>query len=189
MYPFVRLFKDSLLARRAGPLDVLGTHVSHHVCWPWDLDLWAELNNGRTLTIFDLGRIPLAIRTGLVAVMKREGWGLAIAGTAVRYRRRVRAFDRVTMRSRLIGWDRRFMYIEQGMFRPDGECTSHAVFRTAVTDANGIVSPNRVCATMGVAETSPPLPEWVEVWLAAEDTRPWPPMRDTEEDGPNLAAQ
>ncbi|WP_375257000.1 acyl-CoA thioesterase [Citreimonas sp.] len=189
MYPFVRLFKDGLLARRAGPLDVLGTHVSHHICWPWDLDMWAELNNGRTLTIFDLGRIPLAIRTGLVAVMKRERWGLAIAGTAVRYRRRVRAFDRVVMRSRLIAWDRRFMYIEQAMFRPDGECTGHAVFRSAVTDAKGIVAPERVCAALGIDAASPPLPGWVEAWLAAEDQRPWPPMQEVADTRTGLAAQ
>ena len=52
--------------RRLPPLPVLGTHVSHHRCWPWDLDPWVELNNGRTLTLYDLGRIPMAQRTGLI---------------------------------------------------------------------------------------------------------------------------
>jgi hypothetical protein len=151
--------------------------------------MWAELNNGRTLTIFDLGRIPLAIRTGLVTVMRRERWGLTIAGSVVRYRRRVRMFERLSMRSRMIGWDRRFIYLEQAMFRGDGECTSHAVYRSAVTDANGIVAPARVCAALGIEDASPALPDWVEMWLKAEDARPWPPMTDTDDIADTLAAQ
>jgi acyl-CoA thioesterase FadM len=179
MYPFFRLIKESAIARRQPPLSLMGAHLSRHICWPWDLDLWAELNNGRTLTLYDLGRIPLAIRTGLVAVLRREGWGLTVAGTVVRYRRRVRMFDRFTIRSRVIGWDARFVYIEQGMFRPDGTCTSHAVFRTAVTDADGIVGPARILSALGSPDVpSPPLPDWIETWTRAEDARPWPPMQE-----------
>ena len=79
-----------------------GTHVSHHYCLPWDIDLWRELNNGRTLTLYDLGRIPLAGRVGLIKVLRRERWGLTMAGASVRYRRRIRVFDRIEMRSRLV---------------------------------------------------------------------------------------
>ncbi|TDA89988.1 thioesterase family protein, partial [Halomonas marinisediminis] len=100
--------------------------------------LFLELNNGRTLTLFDLGRIPLGQRAGLLALLKRERWGLTVAGSVVRYRRRVRMFDRIEMRSRLIGWDARFTYIEQIML-VRGVVTSQAVLRTAVTDAKGIV--------------------------------------------------
>lgn len=46
-----------------------------------------ELNNGRTLTLYDLGRVPLGIRTGLAATVQRMGWGMAIAGNSTRYRK------------------------------------------------------------------------------------------------------
>ncbi len=183
MYPFLRLFKDVHRARRQPALDLFATHHSRHICWPWDLDMWRELNNGRTLSIYDLGRIPLAIRTGLVPALAREGWGLTVAGSVLRYRRRVRGFDKLQMRSRLIGWDARFMYLEQAMFRPSGDCTSHAIFRTAVTDRNGIVAPERVLAALDRAGTvSPALPDWVQAWIASEDQRPWPPMQDCDPD-------
>ena len=65
------------------------THVSYHRCWPWDIDLWMELNNGRTLTFYDLGRIPLARRTGLVELLRKQRWGLTMAGASVRYRARI----------------------------------------------------------------------------------------------------
>lgn len=177
MYPFFRLLKDTRRAKGQPRLGLFDTHVSHHRCLPWDLDPWNELNNGRTLTIYDLGRIPFAVRTGLVDVLKEERWGLTVAGSVVRYRRRVRMFDRIEIRSRFLGWDRRFSYIDQSMWRPDGDCSSHAVFRTACTDRNGIVAPERVMQAMRHAEPSPALPDWVQAWSAAEDMRPWPPVQ------------
>ena len=180
MYPYLRLAAGHLKARRQPPLPILGEHVSHHRCLPWDLDPWMELNNGRTLTLYDLGRIPLAVRTGLVTVLRAQGWGLTVAGSVVRYRRRIRLLDRFEARARMLGWDRRFLYIDQSLWRPDGECANHAIFRTAVTGPGGIVPPDRVLAAMGQEGLDPPaLPDWVTAWIAAEDARPWPPQRAT----------
>lgn len=175
MYPFLRLIKEFRVHRKAPPLPLTGTHVSHHICWPWDLDLWAELNNGRTLTLYDLGRLPLAKRVGLLDVLKREGWGLTMAGVSVRYRRRVRMFDRIEMKSRCVGWDDKFIYLDQSMWK-GGECTSQALYRSAVTDRKGIVPPARLMDAMGLEEGGPELPHWVQAWIAAEATRPWPPQ-------------
>ena len=58
MYPFLRLGWHLWRARQAWALPWQGTHVSAHRIWPWDLDPFGELNNGRTLTMFDLGRCP-----------------------------------------------------------------------------------------------------------------------------------
>lgn len=176
MYPFVRLIWQVRQARRQAPLPALGTHRSSHVCWPWDLDPWVELNNGRTLTLYDLGRIPLGERTGLHAALKKMGWGMTVAGNTVRYRRRVKAFDRIEMVSRCIGWDDRFLYVEQSMWKGD-DCTSQQIVRGAVTSATGIVAPSRLIAAMGQPMDRPPLPGWIATWIAAEGQRPWPPNR------------
>lgn len=183
MYPFVRLIKEYWKFRKAPDLPLFGEHVSHHVCWPQDIDFWMELNNGRTLTLYDLGRIPLARRTGLLKVLRKNGWGLTVAGSSVRYRRRVRPFQRVEMRSRLAGVDGRFCYVEQSMWRA-GECTSHALYRMAVTDAKGIVAAPKVLAAMGHTNIIPALPAWIAAWCDAETARPWPPMQEpVETDG------
>lgn len=179
MYPIIRFAHQVLKYRNAPPLAPGEEHVSQHICWPWDLDPWMELNNGRTLTIFDLGRIPLAQRSGLIGMLRREGWGLTIAGSVVRYRRRVQMFDKVVMRSRLLSWDQRFVYIEQSMWKSNGDCANHAVYRSAVTDGNGIVTTDRVTAALGIPNDPLPMPEWVSDWIAAENKRPWPPMQDS----------
>ena len=70
MYPVIRMAKEFWVNRRAPTLTFGEFHVSHHRCWPWDLDLWLELNNGRALTLYDLGRLVLFKRTGLLSLLK-----------------------------------------------------------------------------------------------------------------------
>ncbi|MFZ0098071.1 MAG: acyl-CoA thioesterase [Gemmobacter sp.] len=174
MYPYLRLVKEVFKARRAPPLGILDTHESTHICWPWDIDPWMELNNGRTLTLFDLGRLPLGIRAGLHTVLRQNGWGLAVAGNSTRYRRRVTTFQKVTMRSRCVGWDARFIYMDQTMWR-NGECTTQMLVRVAITSKEGIVAPAHVVGAMGQDTQSPALPDWIEAWVDADHQRPWPP--------------
>ncbi len=83
--------------------------------------------------MMDLGRIPLVNRVGLTRAMRQNKWGMTVAGSSVRYRRRIRGFDRVEQRSRILGWDRRFFYIEQSMWSADGVCANNGLFRMAVT--------------------------------------------------------
>ena len=174
MYPLLRFAKEVVKFRNAPRLGPLDAHVSTHMCWPWDLDPWWELNNGRTLTLFDLGRIPLAIRTGLIPVMREKGWGITVAGNSTRYRRRVRVFHRFTMISRLVGWDERFVYMDQSMWRGT-ECCNQVLIRSAITSEAGIVPPAQVLEALGHPGESPALPDWVQAWIAADAVRPWPP--------------
>lgn len=178
MYPYFRMFKELLKFRKAPRLDLFETHVSTHRIWPFDLDPWMELNNGRTLTLYDLGRIPLASRMGFRKLMAEKGWGLTVAGNTTRYRRRVKLFDKVTMKTRLLGWDERFLYMEQSMWRGD-DCTSHMLIRSALVQASrnrpGIVPPSELAMAFGFPPESPELPQWVEAWAESESRRPWPP--------------
>lgn len=182
MYPFLRLGWQLWTHRKTRYKALTDVHVSRHICWPWDLDPWVELNNGRTLTLYDLGRAPFGKAAGLADAVAAEGWGLTVAGSSARYRRRIRAFDRITMRSRLVGWDARFLYIEQAMW-VRGDCASHVLIRTAVVGPSGIVAPQRLAEKMGHSGVEMPLPDWVEAWARAETQRPWPPMPDVVPEG------
>lgn len=174
MYPIVRLAKEMFVYRAEPDLPVLGSHVSHHRCWPQDIDLYLEMNNGRILTILDLGRTGLAKRTGLIRALQRNRWGMTMAGASVRYRRRIRPFVRFKVASRCVGWDDKFFYLDQSIWIGD-ECAAHALFRSAVTDKSGIVKPGTLFRDINFEGERPTLPDWVQRWIEADADRPWPP--------------
>jgi hypothetical protein len=41
MYPVVRMAREAPNARLLPPLGLFEAHGSHHLCWPWDLDVGA----------------------------------------------------------------------------------------------------------------------------------------------------
>jgi len=177
MYPIIRVIKETLRAKFMAPLEALEAHVSHHRCWPQDLDVFMEMNNGRILSILDIGRTGLAQRVGLINALKDNRWGMTMAGNSVRYRKRIRPFVKFRVVSRAVGWDDKFFYLEHSLWIGD-ECAVQALFRSAVTDQNGIVNPTRVFAHIGHDGVSPSMPAWVRAWIDADNTRPWPPEFD-----------
>lgn len=179
MYPFLRLAKEFRKFRTAPALPLDGIHVSQHRCWPQDIDIFLEMNNGRVLTLLDLGRVVLARRVGLLKALKTNRWGMTMAGVSVRYRRRITTFQAFEMRSRALGWDDRFIYLDQSMWRGE-TCCYQALYRSAITGRDGIVPPAEVARAVGHDGPSPELPAWVTNWIDAEATRPWPPTQEPE---------
>jgi len=174
MYPVIRLVKELVKFRRAPKLGLDEIHVSTHMCWPIDIDMFGELNNGRTLTLFDLGRLVMGHRVGLLRVVKKNKWGMTMAGASVRYRHRVRMFQKFTMQTRAIGRDDKFLYLRQTMWS-GGKATSSVLYRMAVTDKNGIVPTQKVADALGCPHWDPKMPDWVYHWIKAEGNRTWPP--------------
>ena len=177
MYPFVRLALVSRAAKRRDPLPIDGVGTLRLTCWPWDLDMFVEMNNGRVLTLYDLGRFDHAHRIGLIALLKPNRWGFAVGGASVRYRRRVRGFDRLDLKTHCLGRDARWFYMHQVMERR-GEAVSSGLIRVCCTDRSGIGPTDRVAGALGAPDWRPVLPGWVQAWIVAEDARAWPPVID-----------
>lgn len=174
MYPLLRLALHRRQARRMSRLPPFGQHVITTRVMPWDIDPFWELNNGRTITLYDLGRLSLYERLGLGPLVAPHGLRPTVAGAVVRYRQRIRAFDRLVMPSRILGWDARFFYLDHSLWR-DGQCCNQLIVRMAFTEGRGITPPARVVEIARWGVPSPALPAWIEAWSEAEAQRPWPP--------------
>ena len=179
MYPFLRLtktiVKSSLDLKDGNTLSLIDTAEYHFKARLNDIDNFLEMNNGRIFTLFDLGRTDFAIRTGLGKKLIQNRWGLVVAGSTIQYRKRIRAFDKVTMKTRISAIDERWFYIEQTMW-VKGKCTCHALLRTAVTDfKSGKALPTEpVLNSLGYTGINLPPDEWVQSWVNADKLRPYP---------------
>lgn len=175
MYPFFRLGWTLFSARKMPPMNPLDMHVSQHRCRLVDCDIFGEMNNGRILTLYEMGRFQAAVRMGLWALLKKRRWGLTVAGTSIRYRKRITPFEKYETRTRIATWDERFVYIEQGMFKKDGTCASHVLFRTAVVSKGRSVPTDELIEALNITDPRPAPAQWVTNWIDAEATRIWPP--------------
>lgn len=179
MYPFLRFGKtivqSSFKKIKGQSLTVHDVSEITMLSNPSDIDNFLEMNNGRILTLFDLGRMDFAIRTGLGKKLLQKRWGLVVAGSSIQYRKRVRLCDKVTIKTRLLGVDQRWIYIEQTMW-VKGKATSHALLRTGVTNimTGKVIETEKVFQAMGVSLDEFELPEWVRAWAEADKLRPFP---------------
>lgn len=176
MYPLLRL-GHLIATTRNDPEMKFGDTVERKMtCYPWDCDVFFEMNNGRVFTLYDLGRFDYGARIGLMKVLKKQGWGLVVGGSTIRYRKRIGPMQRFTMTTKLITRDERWFYFLQGMWRGE-ECCSSALMRTAVTEKGRIVETSRVAEIFDAHDWKPEPPEWVARWIEADAQRDWPPLR------------
>jgi acyl-CoA thioesterase FadM len=174
MYPLVRLFASSFRAALSKTIGMDAVCETTFRCMPWDIDIFLEMNNGRILTLYDLGRFDLSIRTGLVKVLKKKRWGLVVAGSTVRYRRRIKMFDKVSMRTKVVGFEGRWIYVEQSMW-VKGQAASSVLLRVGVTGKGKAIQSDKVLEAMGIPNWKPEPSGWVKSWISSEEHRPWPP--------------
>ena len=178
MYPYFRALYFMAKARKMPELGIYDMHVSTHRAWPWDTDLFGELNHGRILTLLELDRWAATVRIGVMKHVIKERLMFPVAGISVRYRKRIPTWTKYRVQTRFIGFDERFTYAEQSMWQGD-TCMNQLLLRAAIKDKNGTMSPGEFLERTGYDTNRPPLPEWAQNWIDAEATRPWPPT-----DGP-----
>lgn len=139
-----------------------------------DLDTSLHMNNGRYLTLMDLGRLDLMVRSGLVQTALKKKWTPIASTIAIRFKREIRFFGKFRMDSRIIGWDDTQVLIEQTTFiesgRHRGQIASHALFKGGLYERHNkrFVPVDELMAAIGVDAPSPPLSVEAEAFLTAD---------------------
>jgi acyl-CoA thioesterase FadM len=164
---WVRALKVWLASLFRAPLGITDESRITLRVWPNDLDVNVHMNNGRYLTIMDLGRLDMILRSGLARLVARRRLAPVLAGAQVRFRRSLGAFEQFTLRTQVLGWDAKWFFIEH-RFERRGELVCLAVVRGAFLERGAAVSPAELVGFLGHDGASPPLPHWIADWQAVE---------------------
>lgn len=170
MYPYIRALKVLVKAKYGSRLKLTETSRINLRVMISDVDLYPELNNGRHLTMMDLGRYDYGMRLGLFAILKRKKWGLMVAGNFTRYRRRLMIFQRYSLETELVGYDDKWFYFYQRTVRRN-IIHSAALVRTAIVSSKGIVNAELVAKELGISY-HPFIPKWIEDWITLNEISP-----------------
>jgi acyl-CoA thioesterase FadM len=156
---YIRLLKVLalwLLKPRIGLYDEASVRLR---TWPFDLDLNGHMNNGRYLTLMDLGRISYMLRTGMLIPLLKRRWFPVLAAAQIRFRRSLLPFQAFELKTRLVAWDDKWCYMEQ-RFEVDGHVMAIGYVQALFRSRKGNVPSTELLALIGKqGEVSPPIPE------------------------------
>lgn len=151
LLPFVRrasLFTPSRLAFRV---------------WPTDCDLNFHMNNGRYLTLMDLGRVHLLAQMGLLAIVLARRWTPVLSAAEINYIRPLAPFRKFTLVTRLLTWDEKYFYIEQ-RFEACGRLVAIGMVKGVFLHRRSRVAPAEVLRALALEVEAPAMPAVVRHW-------------------------
>ncbi|NVM86728.1 acyl-CoA thioesterase FadM [Variovorax sp. SG517] len=114
---------------------------------PTDLDINLHMNNGRYMTIADLSRLDLFIRTGLVGVMRKERWAPIITEHTMVYKKSLKLFQRYEAVMQLTHWDERHFHMSH-QFLVDERVVAEGTSKGVILGREGVVAPEAVLARL-----------------------------------------
>jgi len=119
------------------------TSTLNLITLPNDLDINLHMNNGRFLTICDLNRVDMFIRTGLIKVMFKEKWMPIIAEHTMTYKKPLSVFSKFTVSMHLESSDEKYFYMTHEFKRGD-KLIAHGTSKAVIKGREGIVPPDIV---------------------------------------------
>lgn len=148
-------------------LHPLSESVLHLRVLPNDLDLNLHMNNGRFLSLMDLGRLDLLIRTDLAAALFRHRWQPLVGAVNIRYKVSLLPFQRYRLRTKVIGWDEKWFYIEQ-RFERGNRTVAVALVKALFRGDHRNIPPEETLRLIRVNIDPPVMPDKIKKWLSME---------------------
>jgi acyl-CoA thioesterase FadM len=165
IFRMVRVF---FMARLRSRVDPLAETLLTFTVWPTDVDVLIHMNNGRYLTLMDLGRVDGVLRNGIWKALRSRRWYTVVASEAIRFRESLPLFERFELRTRTLGWDDKSFYIRQ-QFLVRGRVVAVGIVRVRfLKRSGGTLSATEVASALMPGVASPVLPDYIPTWRAAE---------------------
>ena len=143
-----------------------GLFDESRVCFrvlPTDCDVNFHMNNGRYLSLMDLGRVHMVAQIGLLRIIARKRWMPVLAAAEINFIRQLAPFQKFDLVTRLVTWDDKYAYMEQ-RFESDGTLCAHAFVKGLFLDRGRRVGNSAVVAELGYTGEAPPFPEELRIW-------------------------
>jgi acyl-CoA thioesterase FadM len=114
---------------------------------PNDLDVNLHMNNGRYLTICDLNRVDLFIRSGLLKLMLKNKWMPMVADHTMTYKKPLALLERFQVTMSVTHWDEKFFYMTHA-FTAGGRLVAEGTSKAVVRARDGVVKPDDVLTAL-----------------------------------------
>ena len=156
-------------------LELLETSNTRFRVLPNDLDFNMHMNNGRYLTVMDLGRFDLMMRCGLFKKALEHKYAPILGSVKMRYRLPLLPFQPYDLQTRIVCWDEKWAYIEQRFVIVNGDkkgaIAAIALLKASMYDTKQkqTVPPKTLIGLLNLGEIqSPEMLDYFKDWAKAE---------------------
>jgi acyl-CoA thioesterase FadM len=138
---YLRLLFIIFGARKRTPIyqDDMRNEITTRV-WFNDLDINLHMNNGRYMTLCDLTRVDLFIRSGLAKLMLKNKWNPIIADHTMTYIRPLKLFDKINVVMNVTHFDEKFFYSDHEFYK-GGKLMAKGTSKSLVISKQGSLTP------------------------------------------------
>ena len=161
---WLRLLRVRLAAQRGPRVSLWDTVATRFRVVTTDLDTVGHMNNGRYLTLLDLGRLDLMVRSGFWQRCRDRGWFPVVAGQTITYWKDLTLGQSFDVHTRVAGVDERWVYLEQ-TFRRGDVVHARALIRACFVErGRGRVPTAELDEELGGFPDHLSVPDWVRSW-------------------------
>lgn len=120
MYPWFRIINIIRKTRRQDDFKPGQESRLSMRCLPGDIDTNLHINNGRYLTLADVGRFQQFRQSGIWGIAMKNGWAPMLGGVQVAFTREIRLWQRFELRSSIETWEDTQVLGRHRFILPDG---------------------------------------------------------------------
>jgi acyl-CoA thioesterase FadM len=161
---WLRLLLLLCLSRFRGRCDILGPCLTPFRVLPSDLDVLGHMNNGKYLSLLDLARTDMMIRSRVLPQLIKRQWYPVLAAETIAFKSSLKLGERFHVSTAIVGWNAEQLVVRQDFLRDSKLIAQAFILAVFLRRAGGKVSTEEVLALAGKSGPSPALPAWVAEW-------------------------
>ena len=128
-----------------------------------DIDFNMHINNARYMVFMERARWDHPVQTTSWDVMLKEKLNFIVAGIEMSYIREIRLGTKFEVESRYLGWDEKYVYLEQ-RFIVKGKIHAYGMVKGVFLQYGKVAEPSHIARILGVITTPELLPEHMKLW-------------------------
>lgn len=158
-----RMLRIFLISKSAKNISILDESRITFRVWPLDCDINFHMNNGRYLTLMDLGRTYFMAQLNMLWKLPKKKWFPVVGAVEIMYYLSLNPFQKFEIVSRVLTWDDKWIFLEQ-RFEVKGKVFAVARLRALFIGAEGRISTVEVIRLIMDSIPEPPVHEVTSFW-------------------------
>lgn len=134
---------------------------------PTDIDILGHMNNGRYLSLMDIGRLDHMIRCNVFSKLHRNKIYPVVASEMIRFRKSLKLFQHAKLTTQIMGWDDKFFYVAHH-FTSRNQLYALGLIKASFLKNGKSLNTSEILKLLDHTPEQPQMPDWIKDWQKAD---------------------